>query len=163
MHSGQYVVAKMILNYAEEFLQQHLPIVLIPAPMTYAEYLTTEMIKSKMVGISLLNLVYETPSKTSLMVFQPLKDILRFCHRNDFIPRIKNATYASLRHRIFDYSLDLFETMKQNDLPVRPHYFWPILLANNGEPSKPSGVPITLGSLMLIWVNLQAFLDYYLP
>lgn len=41
---------------------------------------------------------------------------------------IQNACEAALQLGKVPLALDLFTKMKQLGMPVRPHYFWPILL-----------------------------------
>lgn len=43
------------------------------------------------------------------------------------------ATENSLRFHKVDLALTLFKALKERNLPVRQHYFWPLLTAKGKE------------------------------
>jgi len=43
---------------------------------------------------------------------------------------LNSAAEFSLRKKRFELALTLFRFMKEQGLPIRPHYFWPLLIHN---------------------------------
>ena len=42
---------------------------------------------------------------------------------------LEKAVRAALIQMKADMALELLEAMKHRDLPLRPHYFWPLIIA----------------------------------
>lgn len=43
------------------------------------------------------------------------------------------AAELALRNRSIDIALGIFELLKQNEHPIRQHYFWPLFVAKNKQ------------------------------
>lgn len=43
------------------------------------------------------------------------------------------ATEMALKNGSVDIALGMFEYLKENDQPIRQHYFWPIFVAKNKQ------------------------------
>ncbi|CAG9796380.1 unnamed protein product [Diatraea saccharalis] len=77
---------------------------------------------------------------------------------------IQNASEAALQLGKVPLALDMFTRMQQLGMPLRPHYFWPILIhncKNNGEKGIMSALStmITMG----VTIDYETILDYTLP
>ncbi|CAH0405199.1 unnamed protein product [Chilo suppressalis] len=77
---------------------------------------------------------------------------------------IQNAAEAALQLGKVPLALDMFTRIKQLGMPLRPHYFWPILIHNcksNGE----KGIMSTLSTMitMDVQIDYETILNYTLP
>jgi hypothetical protein len=68
----------------------------------------------------------------SCFFFQDLATIISICDslsENGYnFYALNSAAEYSLKGKRFDLSFSLFEKMKEKHLPLRAHYFWPILI-----------------------------------
>ncbi|XP_032528915.2 leucine-rich PPR motif-containing protein, mitochondrial-like [Danaus plexippus] len=77
---------------------------------------------------------------------------------------LQNAAEAALQLGKVPLALDLFTRMKQFGMPVRPHYFWPILLQTSKTYGE-KGVMNTLSTMseMEVKPDYETIMDYTLP
>ncbi|XP_052757762.1 leucine-rich PPR motif-containing protein, mitochondrial-like [Galleria mellonella] len=77
---------------------------------------------------------------------------------------LHNAAEAALQLNKVPLALDLFMRMKQLGMPLRPHYFWPILLHNSKSYGE-KGIMNTLSTMVNMEVkpDYDTVMDYTLP
>ncbi|XP_053615995.1 leucine-rich PPR motif-containing protein, mitochondrial-like [Plodia interpunctella] len=77
---------------------------------------------------------------------------------------IQNASEAALQQGKVPLALDMFVRMKQMGLPLRPHYFWPILLHNSKSYGE-KGIMNTLSTMvsMDVMPDYETIMNYTLP
>ncbi|XP_072940263.1 leucine-rich PPR motif-containing protein, mitochondrial-like isoform X2 [Epargyreus clarus] len=77
---------------------------------------------------------------------------------------LQNASEAALQQGKVPLALDLFTRMKQIGLPLRPHYFWPILLHTSRTYGE-KGIMNTLTTMVTMDVrpDYETILNYTLP
>ncbi|KAG6447060.1 hypothetical protein O3G_MSEX004728 [Manduca sexta] len=77
---------------------------------------------------------------------------------------LQNASEAALQLGKVPLALDLFTRMKQIGMPLRPHYFWPLLLLSSktaGEKGIMDTLTIMVG--MDVKPDYETIMDYTLP
>ncbi|XP_052737382.1 leucine-rich PPR motif-containing protein, mitochondrial [Bicyclus anynana] len=77
---------------------------------------------------------------------------------------LQNAAEATLQLGKVPLALDLFTRMKQLGMPVRPHYFWPILL-HTSKTYGEKGIMNTLSTMVTMDIkpDYDTIMDYTLP
>ncbi|XP_060804000.1 leucine-rich PPR motif-containing protein, mitochondrial [Amyelois transitella] len=77
---------------------------------------------------------------------------------------IQNASEAALQQGKVPLALDMFMRMKQLGLPLRPHYFWPVLLQNSKSYGE-KGIMNTLSTMLSMDVkpDYETIMNYALP
>ncbi|XP_045459667.1 leucine-rich PPR motif-containing protein, mitochondrial-like [Melitaea cinxia] len=77
---------------------------------------------------------------------------------------IQNAAEAALQLGKVPLALDLFTRMKQLGLPVRSHYFWPILI-HTSQTYGEKGIMNTISTMVAMEVkpDYETILDFVLP
>ncbi|XP_045536900.1 leucine-rich PPR motif-containing protein, mitochondrial [Papilio machaon] len=77
---------------------------------------------------------------------------------------LQNACEAALQLGKVPLALDLFTRMKQMGMPVRPHYFWPILL-HTSKTYGEKGIMNTLSTMVKMDVkpDYETIMTYTLP
>ncbi|XP_059051022.1 leucine-rich PPR motif-containing protein, mitochondrial-like [Achroia grisella] len=77
---------------------------------------------------------------------------------------LHNASEAALQLNKVPLALDLFMRMKQLGMPIRPHYFWPILLHNSKSYGE-KGIMNTLSTMVTMEVkpDYDTIMEYSLP
>ncbi|XP_004930031.2 leucine-rich PPR motif-containing protein, mitochondrial isoform X1 [Bombyx mori] len=77
---------------------------------------------------------------------------------------LHNATEAALQLGKIPLSLDLFTRMKQLGMPLRPHYFWPILITNSKSYGE-KGIMSVLSTMIEMDVkpDYETIMSYTLP
>ncbi|KAM3967869.1 leucine-rich PPR motif-containing protein, mitochondrial [Aphomia sociella] len=77
---------------------------------------------------------------------------------------LHNASEAALQLSKVPLALDLFMRMKQLGMPLRPHYFWPILLHNSKSYGE-KGIMNTLSTMVKMEVkpDYETIMEYTIP
>ncbi|XP_068626542.1 leucine-rich PPR motif-containing protein, mitochondrial isoform X2 [Battus philenor] len=77
---------------------------------------------------------------------------------------LQNACETALRLGKVPLALDLLTRMKQLGMPIRPHYFWPILL-HTSKTYGEKGIMNTLSTMMMMEVrpDYETIMTYTLP
>ncbi|CAH0727544.1 unnamed protein product, partial [Brenthis ino] len=77
---------------------------------------------------------------------------------------IQNAAEASLQSGKVPLALDLFTRMKQLGMPVRPHYFWPILMYTSKTYGE-KGIMNTLSTMVTMEIkpDYETIMEFTLP
>ncbi|XP_028159068.1 leucine-rich PPR motif-containing protein, mitochondrial-like isoform X1 [Ostrinia furnacalis] len=77
---------------------------------------------------------------------------------------LHNASEAALQLGKVPLALDMFTRMQQLGLPIRPHYFWPILLHNSRSYGE-KGIMNTLKTMVTMDVkpDYETIMEYTLP
>ncbi|XP_045768937.1 leucine-rich PPR motif-containing protein, mitochondrial [Maniola jurtina] len=77
---------------------------------------------------------------------------------------LQNAAEASLQLGKVPLALDLFTRMKQLGMPVRPHYFWPILLHTSKSYGE-KGIMNTISTMVTMDIkpDYETIMEYTLP
>ncbi|XP_039757887.1 leucine-rich PPR motif-containing protein, mitochondrial-like [Pararge aegeria] len=77
---------------------------------------------------------------------------------------LHNAAEAALQLGKVPLALDLFTRMKQLGMPVRPHYFWPILLHTSKSYGE-KGIMNTLSTMVTMEIkpDFETIMEYTLP
>ncbi|KAL4716909.1 hypothetical protein ACJJTC_012720 [Scirpophaga incertulas] len=77
---------------------------------------------------------------------------------------LNNAAEAALQLGKVPLALDIFTRMKQQNMPIRPHYFWPILMLSSKSFGE-KGIMNTLTSMVQMGVkpDYDTMIDFTLP
>ncbi|XP_061693237.1 leucine-rich PPR motif-containing protein, mitochondrial [Syngnathoides biaculeatus] len=98
----------------------------------------------------------------------PLEKICHYCkelHNNNMHTSPLTFTLScALEAKKTDLSLQLMKTMKEQNLPIRPHYFWPLLTQNTKDKNAAGVVEVIKGMQALdVTPDLDTISSYILP